>query len=72
MTPQEKAESLVDQFKPSGEPTYEKIQEGKKQAHICVDQLIESWSNYSGMYDQEFFDAEVDYWKRVKTAIDNL
>jgi len=70
MTPKEKAKELVKKF------TY--CQRGfintvsKQCALIAVDEIIDSYSEYKNMHDQEFLDADVKYWQQVKTEIKNL
>jgi hypothetical protein len=44
----------------------------KKIAINLVDETIKSFSQYSGMHDQEFFDSEAQYWQQVKTEINKL
>ncbi len=44
----------------------------KQCALIAVDELINSWCAYTGMYEQQFFDSELKYWEQVKTEIEKL
>lgn len=75
MTPKEKAKQLVDRYKnlcPHPTEIYLDTDEAKLCAVITVDELIGSYAAYSGMYDQEFFDSERNYWQQVRTEIENL
>lgn len=51
MIPEQKAQKLVERF--------------GYMAEACVEEIITSWNQYSGMYDQEHFDTQVDYWQKV-------
>lgn len=44
---------------------------GIKCALIAVDELIKS-NSITGMYDQDFFDSEINYWINVKNEIQKL
>lgn len=44
----------------------------KQCAIIAVDEIIDTLSKYTGMHDQEFFDADVKFYEQVKTEINNL
>lgn len=41
-------------------------------ALITVGELIASYAQYTGMYDQEFFTSEMRYWEQVKVEIEFL
>lgn len=41
----------------------------KRKTFIIVDELINSYSQFTGMHDQDFFDAECYYWKNVRNEI---
>lgn len=72
-TAAEKAKELVDRYVPftpaEEEPEY---LYAKQCALICVDEIIESYSKYSGMHDQEFFNSEITFWQEVKNQINLL
>lgn len=57
MTPQEKAEELVDKFSLVG---LQQRNEGLACALICVDEIIEN------------YDTTLAYWQEVKKEIENL
>lgn len=57
MTPQEKAEELVDKFSLVG---LQQRNEGLACALICVDEIIEN------------YDTFLAYWQEVKKEIENL
>jgi len=44
----------------------------KQCAFVTVDELISSYSQYTGMHDQEFFDSERKYWESVKSELQTL
>jgi len=44
----------------------------KRCANIVADELITSFGQYEGMYDQEFFDSAKHYWESVKIEINGL
>jgi hypothetical protein len=44
----------------------------KRFALIAVDELIETFSRFNGMYDQEVFDLELLFWQEVKSEIQKL
>lgn len=44
----------------------------KSCALICVQELIDNYSRYKGMHDQELFSAELVYWQQVKSEIEAL
>lgn len=80
MTQQEKAKELFNKICKASEPMFysselvrsEWIKVCKEQTLIGVDELIQSFENYKGMYDQEYFDSDKKYWQEVKTEIEKL
>lgn len=80
MTPKEKAKELVDKYfiEIQGADRYSynlpsmNLFIAKKCALIAVNEIINSYSNYTGMYDQVFFDSELEYFKQVKQEIEKL
>jgi hypothetical protein len=75
MTPKEKAIQLYeDMFYKV--PATKKIQEHDKAAIDCalvaVTELVNSYAQYTGMYDQEFFTSERQYWENVKKELKNI
>jgi hypothetical protein len=73
MNAEEKADDFLNRFEniliSANADSWNK--EAKQCALICVDELIESYGNYTGMYDQDFFDSEKRYWQQVKSHIEN-
>ena len=71
MTPKEKAEQLVEKFKPlCGGYWGGKINKSfaKKSALIAVDEIL---AEYNRMENYNFV-IEKEYWQQVKTEIENL
>ena len=77
-TPKEKAIELVAKFSVilfvEGTDSEKRVCDSyaKDCAITCVDEIINSYSCYKGMHDQEFIDADKHFWKQVKTEITNL
>jgi hypothetical protein len=71
LTPKEKAKELVDKYFQNWNLSLT-VEDSKQCALIAVDELIGSYAAYSGMYDQEYFDSEMNYWIEVKQEINNL
>ena len=80
MTPEEKTKELFNKICKASEPMFhsselvrsEWIKICNEQTLIAVDELIQSFENYKGMHDQEFFDADLNYWNEVKIEIEKL
>lgn len=78
LTPDVKAKELIYKFTThtqlfnESRGWYSDVNAAKNCAIISVDELISSYSAYTGMHDQDFFDSELKYWQQVRTAIQNL
>lgn len=84
MNAQEQAKKMTEKFLPFDISEYDTDSErfpimlardmviAKRHANICADELIETFSKYTGMYEQEVFDAEKQFWQTVKTEIEKL
>lgn len=75
LTPQEEAIALVKQFRNILEsPLIRGMRESeaKECAIICIDKVIEAFSQYKGMHDQEFINADVAYFQQVKIEINKI
>jgi hypothetical protein len=69
MTPQEKADELVNKYKFTEIPNYTSMLEVKQCALIAVDEILTT------LYDLKFGNAvveELDYWEDVKQEIENI
>lgn len=71
MTPKEVANGLIEKYidimPPLSSQTGELIIiHAKKCANICVDEIIDMLSQYTGMHDQEFYDADLGFYREVK------
>lgn len=71
MTKESKGDELIEKFL---KMEYGILQEYLPGSHervatqcaiIAVEEIIKAWNAYSGMHDQDFFEAEVDYWGEV-------
>lgn len=78
MTPEQKSEQLTKKFyhqitgaqldKSFEIAMYKKSKEFKRAAQcaiICVEEVIADYSSYKGMYEQEVFDAALQYYQSV-------
>ena len=76
MTPKEKSIDLYNKYFRAitfaDEVKEEEKVIAKRCALIAVDEIIESFSQFKGMYDQEYFDSEVKYCQEVKQEIESL
>jgi hypothetical protein len=83
MEAKKKAHELIEKYwhEISGVPNYvgvdlssddSYVKSAKLCALICVDELISSYAQYTGMYDQDFFDSEREYWQSIKAEINKL
>lgn len=84
MTAAEKARELIDKFYQTTpneafyNPPVGLVQnwnarvKAKQCALICVDEQVESWSQYKGMYEQEVFDSELEFLQQLQLAIEKL
>lgn len=74
MQPQEKAFSLLKKFNPytASITTKLTLENAIGAALLAVDELIESWSQYKEMGEQEVYSGELLYWIQVKQAIKNI
>lgn len=75
MTPKEKAIELVETYKKI-DAIYNTAELGNNVfaidcAIIAVDEMIKS-NTIKGMYDQDYFNAELTYWKEVKKELNEL
>lgn len=52
--------------------SFEEIYLAKECAIIAVNELITTFSAYKNMYDQDFFDDELNYWQEVKKELEKL
>ena len=52
--------------------TQDLMKSAKQCALIAAEELIVSFSDYKGMYDQDFFESEATYWNDVKNNIEKL
>lgn len=66
MTPEEKASQLVDKMDGF---TYEDC---KRNAIVCVKEILDCLRKYSGMHDQEFIDSDIAYYVSVQIEIEKL
>lgn len=69
MSPEQKAGFLLDKYfeslMPINPDVRKRLVAAKASAIICAEELIASWDQYNGMYDQDFFDSETTYWQKV-------
>ena len=80
MTTAEKAKELVNEgyYQPLtlhlnvSNNSKEMWEYAKRCALIVSDELIASFSQYTGMYYQEFFDGGKQYWQEVRSEIEKL
>ena len=74
MTAKEKAMELIKEYAPFINDYHDQTEMHyiKMCALICVDELIKSFSKYKGMYEQEQFESEAQYWEKVKKEIEVL
>lgn len=74
MTPKEKATELTNKYCQVlfGDERFVNINNPKKCILILCDEIIESYKQFTGMYDQEFFDSQHDFWIEVKKEIAKL
>lgn len=80
MTPTEKAKELVNERYYQPLTLHLNVNNNSKQmweyakrcALIVTDELIASFGQYTGMYDQEFFDGAKQYWQEVRAEIEKL
>lgn len=74
MTSEEKAKKLVDKYKPLVE--FNDISDAKQCATICVDEIIEQFSNFKRLQDifyveeigKSYIDI-IDFWESTKQHI---
>ncbi len=76
MTPETKAKEIVDKYMGEvknyfnyGTHEYEL---SKSLAIIHVNGIIDSWSGFTGMYDQEIYDGQKKFWQQVLNEIQSL
>lgn len=70
---EEKAKELVDKFHWEHELSKRMtLKYAKECAIICCDEVLALLSAYDGMYDQEFFDADIKYYEKLKEEINKL
>jgi hypothetical protein len=72
MTPKEKALELIKEYDFVYIPYYSSKFEVKQAVIILCDNFIEWFSQYTGMNDQIYFDADKNYWEEVKLEIEKL
>ena len=74
MQPQEKAFSLLKKYNPYTASITQKLtlENARGAALLAVEELIESWSKYQQMEDQEVYSGELLYWINVKQALKNI
>ena len=67
MTPKEKAQELVDKYKPYSYGVTEKniIDCAKHFAIICVDEIINA-------LDESLINADIEWYKQIKREIESL
>lgn len=70
MTPEEKAWEIF--YKYHEEPLWLTKQDAKTAAILCVQEILESYGVYKGMYDQEAFDGESKYWTEVRNHLKQM
>ena len=71
MTPEEKAEELVNRVSECGEDNEMYIETAKKCALIAIDELILS-TCVSSRVQSDFINYDRQYWQEVKQEIENL
>jgi hypothetical protein len=80
MTPKEKAKELVMKYCNAPitingkHANYNGLiyKHAKQCALIAVDEMLDIFNQYNGMYEQFIFDAEVLYWEQVQEEIEKL
>ena len=70
MTPQEKAQELVDKF--NYESKHYLMLDAKQCALIAVDEIIKECCKSSEKKDAKYQDERINYWQQVKHEVNNL
>lgn len=70
MTPQEKAQELVDKF--NYESKHYLMLDAKQCALIAVDEILKECCKSSEKKDAKYQDERINYWQQVKHEINNL
>ena len=71
ITPKEKAIEIYNKFRNENAVLSANVR-AIKQSIICVNEVIDVLSQYSGMHDQEFLDADKYFYQEVVIEIKNL
>ncbi len=70
MTPQEKAQELVDKF--NYESKHYLMLDAKQCALIAVDEILKECCKSSEKKDAKYQDERINYWQQVKHELNNL
>ena len=70
MTPKDKCDELIDKFSSRWITNVRaRFIVAVEHSILAVDEIIDTYSLYTGMYEQEVFDSDLNYYKEVKKEL---
>ena len=70
MTPKDKCDELIDKFSNRYITNVRaRFIVAVEHSILAVDEIIDTYSLYTGMYEQDFFDSDLNYFKEVKNQL---